>query len=299
MSIADAQVQAERLTKEKTGRTMQAKATPIREGVLLIEAHHELSDLEKLSERLASIFGVKTLQIYLHRDEGHYDEKRAWKPNLHAHMVFLWQDEQTGKSIKLNKQDMSEFQTVVAQSLGMQRGQSSDKTHLTALQFKNQEEQAKQQSLSKQTSQLAERYENLARVERTFEQKLEVKSKSIFGKVSIDQEQTNANYKEAIYSLLNERDKQSHELKELRQRPNISQSEYERQKRAYEQSQERLRNTVDSLRKHGYELRFVGDQVQILSHEELKQEAEEKRQRQEQQSQEEKKQPSQSRGMSM
>ena len=123
--------------KEKTKQKMQAKATPIREGVLLIEEEHTIEDLKRLGRRLEERFGIKTIQAYTHKDEGHYDKVTSeWKPNYHAHMVFDWTDHETGKSLKLNKEDISELQTIVAEELGLERGIPSDKKHLNAIQYK-------------------------------------------------------------------------------------------------------------------------------------------------------------------
>lgn len=141
-SIAEAKQFTEKNAKEKTGRTMQAKATPIREGVLLIGQHHTASDLKKLAVRIEEQFGIKTIQGYCHKDEGHYDKiSGEWKPNYHAHMVFDWTDHATGKSIKMSRDNMAELQSVVAKELGLERGVSSSKEHLNAIQYKSQQEQ--------------------------------------------------------------------------------------------------------------------------------------------------------------
>ena len=141
-SIAEAKQFAEKNGKEKTGRAMQAKATPIREGVLLIGQHHTADDLKKLAVRIEEQFGIKTIQGYCHKDEGHYDKiSGEWKPNFHAHMVFDWTDHATGKSIKMSRDDMAELQTVVAQELNLERGVSSSKEHLNAIQYKSQQEE--------------------------------------------------------------------------------------------------------------------------------------------------------------
>ena len=147
-SIAEAKQFAEKNCKEKTGRTMQAKATPIREGVLLIGQHHTADDLKRLAVRIEEKFGIKTIQGYCHKDEGHHDKiSGEWKPNLHAHMVFDWTDHATGKSIKMNRDDMAELQTIVAQELNLERGVSSNKEHLNAIQYKSQQEQKDLQML--------------------------------------------------------------------------------------------------------------------------------------------------------
>jgi hypothetical protein len=140
-SIAEAKEFAEKNCKEKTGRVMQAKATPIREGVLLIGLHHTAADLKKLAGKIEQRFDIKTIQGYCHKDEGHYDkETKEWKPNYHAHMVFDWTDHSTGKSIKMSRDNMAELQTLVAISLGLERGVSSSKIHLNAIQYKSEQE---------------------------------------------------------------------------------------------------------------------------------------------------------------
>lgn len=133
------------LVKEKTGRKMQEKAKPIREGVLNITEQTTLEDVKRFADALNERYGIKTLQISLHRDEGHMkavddepDNPKIWKPNLHAHVVMQFIDEETGKSIKLSKKDCSDIQTLAAELLDMQRGVSSDVKHLNAVQYKVQ-----------------------------------------------------------------------------------------------------------------------------------------------------------------
>ena len=49
--------------------------------------------------------GYHTLQVFIHRDEGHYsnpEDIATWKPNLHAHIVWDWMNHETGKSCKLD-----------------------------------------------------------------------------------------------------------------------------------------------------------------------------------------------------
>jgi hypothetical protein len=142
-SVSETQKRIAELYEKNVGQKMQAKATPIREGVLLLDKKHKIQDLQNLAEKIEQRFKIQSIQGYIHRDEGHYNEAREWKPNLHAHLVFDWQDKNTGKTIKLNRQDMAELQTLVATTLGLERGASSDKKHLNSLQFKNQNEEMK------------------------------------------------------------------------------------------------------------------------------------------------------------
>lgn len=129
--------------KASTRQSLQKKATPIREAVVVIENGTTMYGLRELATRLNERFGIECFQIAIHKDEG-YQGSGSWKPNLHAHMVFDWTDQETGKSIKLNRQQMAEIQTICANVLGMERGTSSDRKNLSAIQFK--EKKAKEEA---------------------------------------------------------------------------------------------------------------------------------------------------------
>ena len=133
---------------KSTGQKMQTKATPIREAVVVIKPEITMEDLKRLSDAYRQRFGIDTFQIAIHKDEGY--PKGEWKPNLHAHLVFDWTNQETGKSIKLNRQDMVDMQTITAEILQMDRGVSSDKQHLTAQQYKSFAEEAKLKKLEEE-----------------------------------------------------------------------------------------------------------------------------------------------------
>lgn len=146
------------MVKAKTGRAMQEKererktkngkiikvagCSPIREGVLLIKSDTTLEDVRRFGEECRERWGITPLQIFLHKDEGHWlsgkpdaDDKesfqiggRWFKPNYHAHIVFDWMNHETGKSYKLNDDDMAQMQTLLSEILSMQRGQSKADT---------------------------------------------------------------------------------------------------------------------------------------------------------------------------
>ena len=123
------------LVKEKTGRKMQAKATPLHEGVVVIDQGTTMAQLKELARRFQERFGFETIQIAIHKDEGHFKDG-TWKPNLHAHMVFDWYNHDTGKSIRTSKSDASEMQSICAEVLGMERGVASDKKHQDIAEFR-------------------------------------------------------------------------------------------------------------------------------------------------------------------
>ena len=121
-----------RLVKEKTGRKMQLKAVPLHEAVVVINKSTTMDDLKRIAKRFKDRFGIEAVQIAIHRDEG----KDAQHLNLHAHMVFDWYNHETGKSIRTSKADTSEMQTICAEELEMERGESSSKKHLDAQMYK-------------------------------------------------------------------------------------------------------------------------------------------------------------------
>ena len=121
-------IKIRKLCKEKSGRHMYSNATPIREAVVNLEARHNLQDLQKLSEALRKKFGVHCFQMYIHRDEGYTDRKTGeFKPNYHAHLIIDWQDKIKGTTKKINKLGMVEMQSLVADTLGMERGKEGSK----------------------------------------------------------------------------------------------------------------------------------------------------------------------------
>ena len=147
-----------RMVKEKTGRAMQEKererkgkngkiikvagCSPIREGVLLIRPENTLADVREFGEECQRRWGITPLQIFLHKDEEHWlgekpdaEDKESFqvgekwfKPNYHAHIVFDWMNHETGKSRKLNDEDMAAMQTLASDILMMERGQSKNVT---------------------------------------------------------------------------------------------------------------------------------------------------------------------------
>ena len=169
-----------RMVKEKTGRAMQEKererkgkngkiikvagCSPIREGVLLIRPDTTLADVRKFGEECQRRWGITPLQIFLHKDEGHWlngqpeaEDKesfqiggRWFKPNYHAHIVFDWMNHETGKSRKLNDEDMAAMQTLASNILLMERGQAkavTGKEHLERNDFIIEKQKAELQRI--------------------------------------------------------------------------------------------------------------------------------------------------------
>lgn len=135
--------------KEKTGRKMQEKAQPLYEGLVVINQDTTMEQLHEIARRFKEKFGYQAVQISIHRDEGHFEQeensdRQVWQPNFHAHIVFDRCNYSTGKTLKPKKCDTAEMQTIVAEVLGMERGQSSDKKHLSPEQYKAVQEAKKE-----------------------------------------------------------------------------------------------------------------------------------------------------------
>ena len=185
------------MVKEKTGRAMQEKererkgkngkiikvagCSPIREGVLLIRPDTTLADVRKFGEECQRRWGITPLQIFLHKDEGHWlngqpeaEDKesfqvgdRWFKPNYHAHVVFDWMNHETGKSRKLNDEDMAIMQTLASDILLMERGQAkavTGKEHLERNDFIIEKQKAELQRIE-ETKRHKEQQVNLAEQE--------------------------------------------------------------------------------------------------------------------------------------
>lgn len=167
-----------RMVKEKTGRAMQTKertitnkktgrtkvisgSSPLRESVVVCKADTTIDQLRTYCDRCQRQWGITALQIFVHRDEGHYDipgDKSTWKPNYHAHIVWDWMNHETGKSYKLGKEDMSRMQDMVAECLEMERGtrkEETGKVHLERTDFiiAKQKQEAEQAKAEKEAAQ--------------------------------------------------------------------------------------------------------------------------------------------------
>lgn len=93
------------------------------------------------------------LQIHVHRDEGH-TAARQWKPNLHAHIVWRMYNEQ-GRNVRLSNVDCARMQTILAECLGMERGQASSRKHVDALQYKIEAKTSQIEQLTEEVAELS------------------------------------------------------------------------------------------------------------------------------------------------
>jgi len=168
--------------KRLTGRKMSKNATPIREAVVNLNAHHTMDHLKLLADVLKRSHGISCFQIHIHRDEG----KNPLELNYHAHMLFDWTEKESkeikqprkqkdgsyenvmvngiGKTLKHNKASMSKMQTIVAETLGMDRGErktNSNKERLEPIEYKRVEKEKELKLLQEQTHSLEQKKNQL------------------------------------------------------------------------------------------------------------------------------------------
>lgn len=206
------------MVKQKTGRAMQEKkvmvtgkngkqkerngSSPIRESVVNIKPDTTMDDLLKYTEKVRKRWGVRAIQIHIHKDEGHFttpDDPTTWIPNLHAHIIWDWMNHETGKSFKLGKKDMEELQDLAAETLEMERGKRKAETgreHLERNDF----------IIQKQENQIKELQNNID------QKKAEIEK---MAKASMFDKMFNSNLSPAVRKAFEEKDEAHKE--ELRQ----------------------------------------------------------------------------------
>ncbi len=171
-----------RLVKEKTGRSMQTKererinkktgkvtkiagCTPLREGVVVCKEDTTMEQLKHFADLCRQRFGITAIQIHIHRDEGHCtdpSDTSTWKPNYHAHIIWDWMNHDTGKSYKLNNEDICLMQDMAAEALGMERGASkleTGKQHLERNDYIVAKQKRELEETKKQAENLAKEHE--------------------------------------------------------------------------------------------------------------------------------------------
>jgi len=183
------------MVKQKTGRAMQEKkvtvigkngkpkerngSSPIRESVVNIKPDTTMADLQKYTGKVCQRWGVRAIQIHIHRDEGHYtnpDDPSTWQPNLHAHIIWDWMNHETGKSFKLGKKDMEELQDMAAETLEMERGKRKSETgldHLERNDFILKKQKGEQQRIQAEIARKKQEHNQLAVANRSKSEKLE------------------------------------------------------------------------------------------------------------------------------
>ena len=244
------------MVKQKTGRAMQEKkvtvigkngkpkerngSSPIRESVVNIKPDTTMSDLLKYTEKVRQRWGVRAIQIHIHKDEGHYtnpDDPSTWQPNLHAHIIWDWMNHETGKSFKLGKKDMEELQDMAAETLEMERGKRKSETGAEHLERNDYILSEQKKQSAKLDAEIAEKRD---RVDTENGNAIKSGVANLFGKGKYaDMEKENKRLKEELpkhkailqrkyqQALDAERDKQSQQLAEKDKMIEELQAKYE------------------------------------------------------------------------
>lgn len=138
------------------GKKLHAKATPVREGVVVIQKDTTMAQLHAAAFRCYQEFGIQIVAISMHMDEGHYEDgptplqNGPWVGNYHAHLTWCWYDWHTHTTCKLDREDTARIQDIFAEALAMERGIASTKKGLSAIQFKVQKKQEQLAALEEQ-----------------------------------------------------------------------------------------------------------------------------------------------------
>ena len=216
------------MVKQKTGRSMQEKdveytdkngkvrvrkgCSPIRECVVVINEDTRIKALLRFIRMVETRWGIKALQVHLHRDEGHYEipgDDSTWKPNYHAHIIWDWMDHTTGKSIKLDADDMSAMQDMVAEALDMERGVKKSETGLDHLErndfiLQKQEKEKKRLEAEKRKIQ-SERDVAKNQARHAMEEKDEAEKKAQTAKTELSNAESKVTEKQAEIENLDRR----------------------------------------------------------------------------------------------
>ena len=97
------------------------------EAVINLTSKHTLDDVKKVADEIEKRYGLTPVSFALHRDEGHMesrDGKEYPVYNYHAHVVFFTMKDGIAMKRRLTKSDLEDINTLTAQMLGMERGES-------------------------------------------------------------------------------------------------------------------------------------------------------------------------------
>jgi len=150
------------------GQRLQSKAF-LWEAVINLNKHHTMEDVKKAVKKIEEETGFTAVQIAIHRDEGHINERGVVQYNFHAHVTFFTLDRKTGEQLyrkklterqekegrlkPMNRNRLSKLQDIVAESLGMERGKRGSNAqrmgHKQYKQAKQNEEKVKQEAQAK------------------------------------------------------------------------------------------------------------------------------------------------------
>lgn len=127
--------EAEKLYTEKTRQKCQKSFAPYREDVLVFPNRPDITDEQLMSfkEKVEQETGWQVMGIWMHLDEGHRHSKYIegddnFELNVHAHVLYYCQNEETGKAMRNDRKFFRLRQDWLAETSGMERGNYASET---------------------------------------------------------------------------------------------------------------------------------------------------------------------------
>lgn len=118
--------------RETYGQKFQGKKDNAHwEAAINLNKEHTLADVERLVKEIERETGFRAMQISIHRDEGHINERGQPIYNLHAHVDFFTLDQETGRQLYRRSISNSEREKIRKEH-GIPDGEKIPK-HLTAV----------------------------------------------------------------------------------------------------------------------------------------------------------------------
>ncbi|WP_321469303.1 hypothetical protein [Halarcobacter sp.] len=123
-------VAKENRLKRGLNKTADKKNT-LWEAIVNLKTEHKLNDVQELAKKIEKETGFQTIQVAIHKDEGQEKEGKLIRKNHHAHISFFTLDKEIGQQMyrreHMNRTKLIKLQDIVAEHLGMQRGERGSK----------------------------------------------------------------------------------------------------------------------------------------------------------------------------
>lgn len=147
------------------------------EAIFEIAEDTTMEQCQQLADEICKLTGFRTLQIAIHRDEGHTDTEGNFKTHYHAHAVFFTLDKDSGKQLarqeaSLTKYNLSKIQDLASDIFNLQRGEKGSKKQYVSDYREYKKIKAKEQELEAKNQEIEEKEkEQLERVNKFFDYK--------------------------------------------------------------------------------------------------------------------------------
>ena len=175
------------------------KKNTLWEAIVNLKTEHKLDDILELAKKIENETGFQTIQVAIHKDEGQEKEGKLIRKNHHAHISFFTLEKETGQQMyrreHMNRTKLIKLQDIVAEHLGMERGEKGskakrlghkeykavmkekeeyiEKLRVLKLAVNNQREELKEQKATRPE------YAKLEQVNKDLKQQLELKELSL------------------------------------------------------------------------------------------------------------------------